>query len=250
MTSTGKPIQVPLPLSTFPGANPKEGSGRLINCYAEPLGEATKPTGPAPQVWRRSPGLSRFAKTAQSGFRGGLLVNNLIFASWSGNASTCDVNGPVTSPGRVIGPKKISIARNQRTGVNAPDVVAVDLDNGAFSLNGGGAPVAYNGGGNLPQPNSVCFQDGFFFFTIGDNRCFASGINALTQNALTFVNVQAKSDVVLLRGIAYSGLLWLFTTVHCEIWSDAAQPFPAFPYSRLTVIDYGPVKANPIAGWK
>jgi hypothetical protein len=54
-------------------------------------------------------------------------------------------------------------------------VVAVDVDNGAYQLSTGGAPANYNGGGNLPQPNSVWFQDGYFFFTIADGRVFASG---------------------------------------------------------------------------
>jgi hypothetical protein len=104
-----------------------------------------------------------------------------------------------------------------------------------ISFPAGGAPVAYNGGGNLPQPNSCAFQDGYFFFTIADGRVFASGLNALTQNALTFITVQAKADVTLLRGIAFSGLVLLFTTGHFEAWQDAANPAPAFPYARLSI---------------
>ena len=247
---TKGPAQIPFPLSSFPGANPQEGAGRLINCAAEPLGEAQHPTGPSPQVWRRQPGLSQHAATGQAGYRGGLIVNNLSFECWSGNASTVDTNGVVSSLGNFPGTKKVSIARNQRTGANSPDVVAVDIDNGAYSLNGGGVPTLYNGGGNLPQPNSVCFQDGYFFFTIGDGRIFGSGINALTQNSNTFTTANAKADVTLLRGIAFSGLLWAFTTGHCEIYQDTAQAFPAFPYTRQLVIEYGLVQANAIAGWE
>jgi hypothetical protein len=245
---TQPPVQVPFPWSSFPGANPQEGSGRLINCYSEPLGESDHPTSPAPQVWRRSPGLTQFTTSPQTGYRGGLIVGGLSYETWSGNASTVDVAGTVTSLGAFPGTKKVSIARNNLA--ITPDVVAVDIDNGAFKLSGGGAPTLYNGGGNLPQPNSVCFQDGYFFFTLGDNRCFASGINALTQNSQTFITVQSKADVTLLRGIAYSGLLWLFTTGSCEIWQDTAALFPAFPYTRLVVIEYGLVQANAIAGWE
>jgi len=54
-----RPSPIPFPLSSFPGANPQEGAGRLINCYAEPLGEASKPSAPAPVVWRGSAGLSQ-----------------------------------------------------------------------------------------------------------------------------------------------------------------------------------------------
>lgn len=244
---TRDPAPIPWPLSSFPGANPQESAGRLINCYSEPLGEPSRPTGPAPQVWRRAPGLSQHAATAQAGYRGGLIVNNLSYETWSGNASTVDSVGTVVSLGAFPGTKKVSIARNQNAATN---VVAVDIDNGAYVLSGGGAPAAYNGGGALPQPNSVCFQDSYFFFTISDGRCFASGVNALTQNANTFITCQAKADVTLLRGIPFSGLLWLFTTGHCEIWQDTAAAAPAFPYTRLTVIEYGLVQPNAIAGWE
>src|SRR6266851_2764201 len=244
----GKPVSIPFPLSSFPGANPQEGAGRLIGCYAEPLGEPSKPSAPAQQVWRGSAGLTRHANTAQAGYRGGLQVNNLSYEVFLNTALTVDAAGNVNVLGAFPGNKKVSIARDQAS-PNA-DVVAVDVDNGAYQLSGGGAPVAYNGGGILPQPDSVCFQDTYFFFTIADGRVFASGQNALTQNALTFITCQAKADVTLLRGIAFSGLLFLFTTGSCEVWHDAANPAPAFPYARYTVLEFGLVQSAAIAGWE
>src|ERR1700733_8185989 len=109
--ATLPPSPIPFPLSSFPGANPQEGSGRLVNSYAEPLGDPQKPSGPAAQVWRRSPGLSQLASTTQSGYRGGLIVNNLSFEIWANNASTVDASGNVIVLGTVAGTAKISIAR-------------------------------------------------------------------------------------------------------------------------------------------
>jgi hypothetical protein len=242
-----RPSPIPFPLSSFPGANPQEGAGRLINCYAEPLGEPSKPSAPAQQVWRGSPGLSQHAITAQNNYRGGLIVKNLSYEVFASNVITVDVSGTVNVLGAMLGTKKVSIARNQ---VAAPDVVAVDVDNGAFQLSTGGAPAAYNGGGNLPQPNSVNFQDTYFFFTIADGRVFASGQNALTQNALTFITVQAKADVTLLRGIPFNGMMLFFTTGSCEAWQDAANPAPNFPYNRLTIIETGLLQSAAIAGFE
>jgi hypothetical protein len=370
---SARPAQIPFPLSSFPGANPQEGAGRLINCYAEPLGEPAKPSAPAPQVWRGTAGLSQLAITAQTGYRGGLLVKNLSYETFSGEAVTTDSAGNVSVLGAFPGTKKVSIARDQAA---TPDVVAVDVDNGAYILNtavlanasitatiggssfvstdtvniqfvnsqitgfpvtvtytlgagesattiaaglkalingnailtaagvsagnvagvltitqpgfvgnatqltsvvtgtgnetvtynpvtgfmaGGagtsgivftGAPLAYNGGGNLPQPNSVANQDGYFFYTIGDCRVFASGINTLLINALTYITIQAKSDVTLLRGIPFQGLMLFFTTGHCEAWQDAANPAPNFPYNRYAVLEYGLVQSAAIAGWE
>jgi len=255
----GSPTQIPWPLSSFPGANSQESAGRLINCSAEPLGDpsAGKSSAPAPQVWRRQPGFSLFAITSETAaYRGGLIVNNLSFEVWT-NVYTVDANGVVTLLGALPGNKKVSIAHNQNKNSGAgPDVLAADIDNGIWALTVNGtpsSPVLLNTSGRVPQGNSVCFQDGYLFITIADGRCFASPLNDITAanwNSQTFITAQAKSDVVLLRGIAFSGMLWLFTTGSCEIWQDVAGVAPAFPYGRLSVIEYGLVQANAIAGWE
>lgn len=245
------PVPVPWPLSTFPGANPQESAGRLINCCSEPLGEPGRPTGPSPQKYIRQPGLTLFAAAAgQTGsYRGGLLVNNSCFECWANQVYTVDNATPpnVALFGAFPGTRHVSIARNQASPI---DVIAVDPDNGAWRFSGGGAPAIFTGGGVLPQPNSVSWQDSYFFFTIGDNRVFASGVNSIVINALTFITVQKKSDVQLLRGIAYSGLMWFFTTGHCEVWSNTAQPFPGFPYSYLATVNQGLLQTNAIAGFE
>jgi hypothetical protein len=367
------PAPIPWPLSSFPGANPQEAAGRLVNCYAEPLGEASKLTAAAPNAWRRSPGLSQLAATGQSGYRGGLIVNNLSYEVYLNEALTVTSTGTVTVLGTLSGTKKVSIARNQASN---PDVLAVDLDNGAYILNtsalvnatatvtiggssfvsgdtvsllfsngscvgfpvtvvytlGGGSsatiiatgltslinanttlstagltatsagavitvkqagaignattmfpgitgtgsetvtmspasgtltggtgtqgitftgvPLAYNGVGVLPQPDAVCFQDGYFFLTTGNGQCFATALNSLSVNALTFINTLSVSDVTLLRPIPFNGYLFLFTTGNCEIWQDAANPAPNFPYNRMLVLPYGLIQANAIAGFE
>jgi hypothetical protein len=70
------------------------------------------------------------------------------------------------------------------------------------------------------------------------------------MNALTFIRCIAKADVTLLRGIAFSGLMFFFTTGSCEVWQDGANPAPAFPYNRLTVLETGLIQPAAIAGWE
>ncbi len=241
------PIKIPFALSSFPGANPQEGAGRLINCFAEPLGEPAKPSAPAEQKWTGSAGLSQHAITGQAGYRGGLLVKNLSYEMFLNTAVTVDAAGGLNILGAFPGNKKVSIARNQAAN---PDVVAVDVDNGAYQLSTGGAPAFYNGAGILPQPNSIFYQDSYLFFTIADGRVFATGQNALTMNALTQITIQSKADVTLLRGIAFSGLAFFFTTGSCEVWQDAANPAPNFPYARATVLEFGLIQSAAIAGWE
>src|SRR6516164_9616808 len=108
---TQQPTPIPFPRSSLPGANPQEGSGRLINCYLEPLGEQAK-GAIAPNVWRRSPGLSIFAQTTNSGYRGGMLVNDIDYDVWSNTAATVFSTGTVTTLGPFPGNGPISIAHN------------------------------------------------------------------------------------------------------------------------------------------
>lgn len=244
------PIDIPFPLSTFPGSTPQESAGRLINCHAEPLG----PGGPSKAAWHRNPGLTQFgnASTANTGYRGGLIVNNLSFEAWSGNASTVDGGGNVTSLGTLPGTLKISIARNQN-GAGA-DVVACDIGSGPFILQAAGVPqvpASLTLAAGLPTPSSVAFQAGFFFFLAANNTLFAGPINALSPfNSNTFVVLSSKADVTGQRVIAFSGLIFGFTSGTCEVWQNTAQPFPAFPYSQLVVIPWGLIQPNAIAGFE
>ena len=237
------PHAIDWPLSSFPGSTPQESAGRLINCHAEPLGQ----NGPSQAAWHRSPGLSQQATTGNTGYRGGLIVNNLSYEAWANNISTVDSAGTVTSLGNLPGTKKISIARNLRA---PPQVVAVDPDNGAFLVTAPGPPTPLTLAAGQPAPNSVTFQDGYFFFGAANNTIYASAINDITINSLTFTTMQARADVTGQRVIAFAGMLLGFTTGTCEVYQDTAQPFPAFPYSRMVVIPWGLLQQTAIAGFE
>lgn len=237
-----RPIPIPWPLSSAPGANAQESSGRLINCAGEPL---DNPQGPK-VVWRRRPGLSKFTDLALSGYRGGILVNNLAYVAVATSIVTVDSAGVVTVAGTLPGSDRVTFARDNEA---TPAMQCVSPANGAFAVTSGSV-VAFNGGGVLPAPNSVASQDGYFFWTIGDNRVFAAGPNSTTVNALTFITVQSRATGNLLRAVPYQGLMFFFATAFCEVWSDTSNPFPGFPYSRYTVIDRGLFGRNAIAGWE
>lgn len=385
MPTTG-PIDIPVPLSSFPGANQQESAGRLINCYTEPLGDPQQSNYGAPEngtVWRRMPGLTQFAITGLAGaggYRGGMAAAGTDYEVFAGQAITVTSAGVTAVLGAFPGTSPVSIAINQNA--TSPDVVAVDPILGAYVLNsvvlpasiplllsgtsnsgdtisilftnpaetlaqgsswpvtvttaalgaggsavaaatalvaainansvltfsnvgaanvggtspnvtifqtgiignqtnvgtftstgnritgtfipssgqmsGGagvagtfnGTPTFYNGQTNLPIPNSVSFQDGYFFFTTANGSVYASGINTLTQNALTFGRIEAKADVTLLRGIPYQGYMFFFTTGSCEMWSDAAIAAPGFPYARTAILAYGLIQGSAIAGYE
>lgn len=237
-----KPVDIPWPLSSAPGGHPQEGGGRLINVSAEPLGDAS----PVKVVWHRQPGLSSFADLALSNFRGGILVNNLAYVAVGAKIVTVDSAGVVTVAGNLPGTAKATFARNNAA---TPDILCVVPGDGAFTVTAVSV-VAFTGLGVLPAPTAICGQDGYFFWGIGDNRIFAAGPNSTVVNANTFITMQSRPTGALLRVVPYKGLLFAFATKFCEVYTNTSNPFPGFPYSRLSVIDSGLFGRNAIAGWE
>lgn len=240
-------VDIPFPLGSFPGASSSESAGRLINCYSEPLGDPQNYTGPAKQVWRRSPGLTQFAVTGFTGYRGAILVNNLLFVAVLNRVITSDTNGTIVNVGALPGTKRVTWARNLTS--PTPDIQCVDPANGAFAVTTASV-TSFTGGGVLPAPLCVCAGDAYFFWGIGDNRIFAAGPNSTVVNALTFTTANSRSTGNLLRVVTYKGLLFVFCSTFTEIYTDTANPFPAFPYTRMAVLDRGLLGANAISGWE
>lgn len=239
-----KPIPIRWPLSSAPGARPQESAGRIINGYAEPLQQES---GPAQVVWRRTPGVSRFATSGATGFRGGVLVNNLAFMAFLNSLLTVDSAGAVSNVGTLAGSKPITAARNN---LSPTPQIGIVTENGAFLVTS--SSIVSWPDADLPQPVCIAFQDGFFFWLIGDRRVFASEPNSTAVNALTFTTLQSRSVGTAMRGVPYNGMMYFFMSTYCEVFQNSAAsiPAPAFPYSRLTVIDRGLIGQNAIAGWE
>lgn len=226
-------FRIPWPLSTSPGNRPQESAGQLINCYAEPLGKGAR----SEAVWRRVPGNTQFATSSQENFRGAVQVDSTLFEIFEGQVmSSTSAGGAMTTEDTLSGEAEVFIAVNNKAPTK--DVVVVDHDEGAFVLNPSNGDVDDFPDVDLPQPADVCFIDGYFFFPIGDGRCFASGLNATTISALDFITAEAKRDT-LLRGVPWNGQLFLCGTGSIEVWSGDNPNATGFPFNRVTVIQRG-----------
>jgi hypothetical protein len=235
---------IPFPVTSAPGRNVFDSAGRLINCYAEPLVAGAR----GENVRRRSPGLVSFKLASFTGWRGGIVVGgNLLYAAFSasgGKVATYTTGGVETiATGNLTGTKKVFWARNDKA---TPDVVAVDPDNGAFQITAAPAVIAYPDG-DVGSPNSVCFLDGYFFFTSGDGTCRASAINDTAIDPLDFVKVDGNVGG-LLRAIPWSQL-YLCGTDTIEVYADTAEPV-GFPFSRVTIIPRGLLGRYAITGYE
>jgi hypothetical protein len=238
-------VPIPFPLSSAPGAFPQESAGRLINCYAEPLGKDVNTTKKAPPpgvVWRKSPGLSLFGASANTGFRGQILVGNILYAAWSANASRFDSAGVETAlTGTLNGTEKVFFAINNKT---TPDIVCVAPQTGAFTVTS--SAVTAFADTDVGSPNSVCFMDSFFIFTYGDGTLQASGQNAVTI-ATTDKTVAQSKPGGLTRAVAFNGQLVALGPNFGEVYSDTANP-TGFPFTRSYVLQRGLLSPYAIAG--
>lgn len=239
-------VSIPFPLSSSPGASPQESAGRLINCYAEPLGkdvEAKKGFAPPTVVWRKSPGMSLFTPSAaQTGFRGALLVGSALYAAWSGKAATYTSAGvEAVLTGTLNGTEKVFWARNNKT---TPDVVCVAPGTGAFSVTS--AAVSNFAAVGIGAPNSVCFMDSYFIFSYGDGTLQASGQNDVTINTLDKTKAQSKPGG-LTRCLPFNGQLVAMGPNFGEIYANTANP-TGFPFTRSYVLQRGLLSATAIAG--
>ncbi|WP_336802502.1 hypothetical protein [Kaistia sp. MMO-174] len=227
------------PSSSSPGVNRQEGGGRLINAYAEKLG----PAGPASFVIRRAPGLRLFAGSGETGIRGQTFIDPYLYAAFSNRLVRFDSVGVGTAVGTLNGSDWVTFARNNRT--PTPDRVVVTED-AVYTFTDTSITELVDG--DLPQPNSVCFIDGYFFYTIADGRCFASEINGTGISSNDYIRAEAKPDG-LLRGVAFARDLYLCGPSTIEVWSNTGNA-TGFPFSRTTVIWRGLAGRKAIAGFE
>lgn len=222
-----KPI--PIPVSTAPGSKYQESAGRLINCYAEPLGE----TAANKFVIRRSPGLENFGTTAEDGCRGFLEVAGTLYVAFGGELEKfSSAGGASTNVGNLNGTKKGFFARNNNT---TPDKWFVDPD-GNIAVFTPSAVTNSWPDGDLPAVNSTCSIDGYGVFTTGDGRAFATDLNSTSVNSLSFGKAESKPDG-LVRCIAWGEKLMLFGNQTTEVWTNAGTS--PFPFARNYVIPRG-----------
>jgi hypothetical protein len=231
-------VAIPFPLSSMPGAKPQESGGRLINAFAEPLADTAR----SDAVRRRAPGLARFASTNLTGFRGAIFVNGTVYAAFQDTAVTISSSGTVTQlTGSLSGSDPVFFARNNAA--PTPNIVAV-CNAGAFTLSA--TTVSSYPDVNVGNPNSVAFQDGYFFFSYGDGTIQASGLNSTSLNTLDRTKSQAKPGG-LLRVVSWQNNLVAFGAAYIEWYSNTANPV-AFPFSRSNWVPRGLASATAVAG--
>jgi hypothetical protein len=221
-------VAITWPFSTAPGLKPSEGAGRLINCYAEPMGSG----GRASYAIHRVPGLLAFGTSARTGFRGAFLCQNVLYAGFSGKLEKwTSAGGASTNVGNLNGTKKGFFAQNNAA---TPDKIFVDPDGNIATFTAAAVTNA-SPDVDLPAVNSVTQLDGYFIFTTGSGQIWSSGLNATTVDPLAFTTEQTSGGLV--RGVTWGGRLLAFGNKTTAVYSDAGTS--PFPLARVAVIPRG-----------
>lgn len=236
-------MDIIFPNSTSPGQRPGEGSGRLINCYASKLDDGAR----ALFARRRAPGLRLMANTTHLIGRGAHYYNGNLYVAQKDRLVRVNlVSGAfvVTDLGELPGEGRVTFARNNKAPV--PDILCVTEDD--VYVVDQDAPPASLGEGDLPQPVTVAFLDGYFVFAIRDGRFFVSGINDTTVNALDFAKAESRPGGIY-TAVPYGEQLLLCGPSSMEVWSNAGNATGS-PFSRTSVIPKGVASTFAIAGFE
>lgn len=178
-------------------------------------------------------GASEYCATAQviatNALGGG--TSDVVIASWQ--------------PASGIGGDTVTYAKNNKS--PTADQVLCTPGLGAFTFT---TSVITLLNVNSEIPNSVCFGEGYFFFTTASGLCYASGLNATTVNSLDVVRCEAKAEA-LVRGVFFDGELWLFGLSHGEVFGSGGSPnATGFPLNRTTVFWRGLIAPLAICGFE
>lgn len=233
--------KIPFPIETAPGAKGPESGGRIINGYVDPLGEkAANRT-----VIRRGPGLENFGTSTETGFRGSVVVNSVLYAAFDGKLEKwTPAGGASVNVGNLNGTGRGFFAANNNT---TPDKVFVDPVGGVIAVF---TPTSVTNAwpdGDLPSVNSVDVLDGYLVFTTAAGYAYATDLNSTSVNALSFGKAESKPDG-LVRVVSWGGRLFFFGNQTTEVWVNAA--LTPFPFERNAVIPRGLAGAFCISGYE
>jgi hypothetical protein len=233
-------VQVPFPTSSAKGRFAESG-GRLINAYAEKLGDGRVKIS-------RVHGIRPIIEVAgYSHCRGAIEINGVVLDALNDRLGTITLAGGNYIPndlGSFSGSETVYFARNNKS--PTPDIVAV-TDSTAWVINMTTGASSYPDA-DVGSPNSVCFLGGYFIFSYGNARMRASGLNDTSINTLDTAFSESKPDG-LTRVIALGKNLYACGPQTIEIWPNTGNA-TGFPFSYLDTIPRGIAGPDAIAGFE
>ena len=215
----------PLPLQSNPQEFREDGDERLINCFAEKIGDKKFRI-------RSLPGFAVFSDDVNAvNCRGAIEADNFVYAVWEGGDVTkTDSSGVKTVIGHMGGVGPVDMARN---GATPFQIGCIVTDIGKYYVIEN-STVSLVDTRDLPAFNSICWISGYFVLGVADGRFFNTGLNdAKSINGLDFAVAEGNPDG-LIRVFTNRLELVLFGEKTTEIWGlDSNPPATGSPFIRL-----------------
>lgn len=229
---------IPCPVSSEPGEKGQEGSGRLVNAYAEKVSLG----GPHPVIWKRTPGSRQVLdNTTHNHLRGAIEVASTLIGVWDDRAHTVTLSGSTFSSvnrGALSGSDKVTIAKNNAA---TPNIVCVSAA-GTFNLFTNSAPTSF-ADADMGSINSISSFHGYLLGTQGGGKIVATDLNSVNVASNSFTTEQNVGE--LLRGIEFQDEWFACGEKAIGVYYDAATS--PFPLARRSQIDSGVAGTHAIA---
>lgn len=216
-----KPIEVFFARQSRPEEFREQGDERLINAYAEVMGEGRD----AKMRVRMSPGLTAFSSDADDiACRGAILSGDYAYVVFETGVYKIDSAGARTHIGAISGTGPVTMA------LNANGEIGVVNSLGRYYLIKDDA-ISQIPTSDIGLFNSICWIGGYNVLTLPDGRFFNTGLNdGASINGLDFATAEGTPDG-LLGGTALGSELWLFGTKTVEVWAVTGAS-PGSPFTR------------------
>ncbi len=213
------------------------GAARLINGYAEQVGDE----GKTPWNVHAVDGLTTFATLADAGaIRCMLALTDAELYPVAGRLLyRVDGGGTATVLGAIASDGMVTMARNRE----APNpTIAIVCDGLVYYCRGG--VLTQNEDPDLPPPISVTHLDGYFSFLTQDGSHYASELDNGDVTALSYASAESNPD----RGVrnwTRGRDLCLGGERSLEFWQNVGET--PYPFGRTTAIDVGVLAAESVA---
>lgn len=218
-------IPVALAYTSQQARHGQDGAARVVNMYAEEIGEG----GKTKVALYAIDGMSRFATLTGAGIRAMLAVSDDELYAVAGRViHRVDSGGSGTVMGGLVSDGYVTMARNRR----AVPQIMMTCDGTTVMIQGG----VYSDftDSDLPPANSVCSHNGYFVWTHFDGRISYSSPDDSAVDALDFVTANASADALLI-GFSRGADLLLFGQRTIEAWQYTGDPV----FSRTTTVQMG-----------
>lgn len=226
---------VSLGVRSNPGRHGQDSAARLVNCYAEELGEEGKIRFPL----YASDGFTTFASPGvAAGVRAMLALDASDMYAVIGSVAVHVTSAAVVSAlGGIATTGPVYMARNRAD----PAQIGIVSDGLFFTIESN--VLTQISDADLPAPNSITSIDGYFVLTIEDGRFFITAIDDITVDALDFSSALANPDGLMI-GATRGRELALFGPRSIEFWVNTGAA--DFPFERAQATNIGCYSAGSV----